>query len=228
MTVELGSGREPTSQSCSRISRSALYNSSVTNELAIAILCVMACGCSPTSPSDNLLTVRGQVINYRTGSPILGAVVGFTGRDVAISRNATTDQNGFYTMTLPIAGWFSIFVADSSAGLVSDKRVGDGHFTTAALRGDLFINDAKCVARYGTILDAGTQRPIAGARVQWVSTAVSGLDGWYRLDVGCPETTEFGNTNFIVVTHPNYERYEFIAGRGIQELQRVDIDLQPR
>jgi hypothetical protein len=186
---------------------------------------VAACGCEndrvTTAPSPSLnVSIGGQAVNYRTNSGISGAVVRFVGEERPIVVEAITDRNGSYTMTLPIAGFFSLWVAGA--------RVGAGHVTSSAYRGDLFVNDAACIARYGTLADARTLRPIAGATVHLAGNeAVSGLDGWYRLDFGCPSTRQSGNTTYMAITHPNYARRDVVVGRGVQEVDRVDVDLEP-
>jgi len=166
------------------------------------------------------VSIRGQAVNYRTNIGISSAVVRFMGEERPIIVDAMTDQNGFYTMTLPIAGFFSLWVTGA--------QVGAGHVSSSAYRGDLFVNDAACIARYGTLADARTLRPIAGATVYLAGNeAVSGLDGWYRLDFGCPPARQSGNTTYMAITHPNYSRRDVVVGRGVQEVYRVDVDLEP-
>jgi len=199
----------------------------VRNNVAVAALLVVTCGCEKdrtmtiTAPSPSLnVSIRGRAVNYRTNNGISGAVVGFTSEERPITVEAITDRDGSYTMTLPIAGFFSLWVGDA--------RVGTGHVSGSDYRGDLFVDDAACISRYGTLVDARTLRPIAGATVYLAGNeVVSGFDGWYRLDFGCPSTRQSGNTTYMVITHPNYARREVVVGRGVQEVYRADIDLDP-
>jgi hypothetical protein len=44
---------------------------------------------------------------------------------------------------------------------------------------------------------------------------VTGSDGWYRIDFGCPPEGIVGfNTTFIDVSHPAYADRSEIVGRG--------------
>ena len=101
--------------------------------------------------------------------------------------------------------------------------------TGRAYRGDLLLDSGTCVSRYGTLTDVRTLRPVTGATVSLGGgTAISGADGWYRIDLGCPQTNLPGGTTFMHVTHPNYVPRQQVVGRGIQGVRRLDLDLERR
>jgi hypothetical protein len=94
-------------------------------------------------------------------------------------------------------------------------------------RGDLLVRGGGCISRYGVLLDLGTRRPIAGATVTLPdASTTSGIDGWYRLDLGCPDTALPGNTTFMTVTHPNFATKQQVVGRGVLGVSRIDLELE--
>ena len=97
--------------------------------------------------------------------------------------------------------------------------------TDAGYRGDLFVHLGTCVARYGIVADGLTLRPVAGARVSLLgSSVITAIDGWYRIDFGCPTDGWVGfNTTFMNVTHPDYLDGSEITGRGVYSAERLDV-----
>jgi hypothetical protein len=73
---------------------------------------------------------------------------------------------------------------------------------------------------------------ISGAAVSITlstATAMSGPDGWYRIDLGCPANGQFGfNTTFLSIKHPGYADFSRIIGRGVSGVLRLDCELQRR
>jgi hypothetical protein len=186
--------------------------------LAVVVVLVLAVGCDkqpPTGPSSSGVTVSGRVLNFATNTGVSGATVAFG--DVT----TMTDAGGSYTLALPAIGLYEPLVDSEWMG---STRV------TLTYRGDLLVRAGMCVSRYGTLIDAGTLRPIAGATVRLSGqNAVSGSDGWYRIDLGCPANGLVGfNTTEIVVSHPNYMDLHAVAGRGVFGVRRVDLELQRR
>jgi hypothetical protein len=175
--------------------------------------------------------VNGIVIDYTTGLAVPGATVTFdnsfsvppeTPRTVAAV--AVGDAMGAYTASVPV-GYYSTYVDGQWVGVL--------HLTSSPFRGDLFGHWGNCVARYGLITDAQTHRPIAGAAVSISGTVsgttVTGIDGWYRLEFGCPAGGSIGfNTTGLNATHPNYATGSASVGRGISGVGRIDVELQPR
>jgi hypothetical protein len=192
--------------------------------LAVVVLLVLAVGCDrrlSTGPSSGGVSVSGRVLNFATNTGVSGATVAFG--DVT----TVTDAGGSYTLALAAIGLYEPLV--DGASISSRVRV-----TGSTYRGDFLVRAGTCVSRYGTIADAGTLRPIVGATVRFngpglSDSAVSGSDGWYRIDLGCPANGLVGfNTTFIVVSHPNYMDQSQGVGRGVFGVRRLDLELQRR
>jgi hypothetical protein len=184
-----------------------------------------ATGCgTPTQPMpwDGLVRVSGAVRDFRTNDPVAGAHVtvgDYTGNPVTRDNiTTTTDRNGNYSLTLPAGEQFLY---------VDGEWVGAPFLKDRTYRGDLFVHDSGCIARYGTVQDSVTRQSVANA-----TASVSGVSartdntGWFILNLGCPGTMCIGfNTTEISVTHPDYQNRSFPAGRGICGVERVDYDL---
>jgi hypothetical protein len=200
-------------------------------QLALAILIMLAVGCdkSPVAPTSTEVHVNGTVLDYATGIPIPGVTVTF---DNSLSvppeapRRVTvvSDARGSYSASVPIGDY---------QAFVDGQWVGYLHLTSSPYRGDLLARWDTCVARYGFITDAQTHRPIAGASVtiggSGSGSAVTGIDGWYRIEFGCPANGQIGfNTTVLNATHPSYAAGSATVGRGISGVSRIDVELQPR
>jgi len=190
--------------------------------LALAALILLTVGCHglqmPSGPSSN--GVSGRVIDFASGVGVSGASVVFG------ERTAITDASGRYTFDYLASGQYE--------PRVDGVWMGQSRLTAPGYRGDLLVRPGTCVARYGTLADGGTQRPVAGATVGVIApglnvNTVSGPDGWYRIDLGCPANGLVGfNTTIISVSHPNYLDPVEIVGRGLAGATRFDLDLERR
>lgn len=194
----------------------------VERRIVAATLLLLAGGChesqTGTGPSAGAVSIRGRALAFPSLAGLPGAVVQFQGGPAGEIR-ATADASGFYTLSLPMAGTFTVLVDGAYAGIA---RV-----TGSAYRGDLLVDKGTCVSRYGTLADARTLRPVAGATVTLgAATSVSDATGWYRIDLDCPSTGTIGfNTTFLYVSHPSYAPRQQVVGRGIHGVQRFDLDL---
>ena len=194
--------------------------------LAAALLPLLVWGCdkrsSVTGPSELGVPIQGQVLTFRTRTPMVGAVVQFRIEPFVESREARTDARGSYRISLQSIGYFQVWVNGTWSGYA---RV-----TGPSYRGDLLIDTGPCVARYGVIADAQTGRPVTGATVRvGQDIVVSRGDGWYFLDFGCPSSGTIGfNTTFMAISHPDYETANAVLGRGIQTVLRHDVNLNHR
>ena len=190
--------------------------------LLAALLVFPACGSgemdSPVGPSSTQVTFSGRLLDYVTQVPVAGALVTFAPFDDLASQPAVTDNDGRYTLTVPRTGLFMITVDGVSAG---SARVNG-----RAYRGDLFISKGTCISRYGLVIDSKMLRPVAGATVQLGQKMVTGADGWYRLDLGCPAVVFPGGTTVMAVTHPRYEQRVVVVGRGVAGVRRLDVELE--
>src|SRR5262249_24563014 len=109
---------------------------------------------------------------------------------------------------------------------VDGKTVGIVFALNTATRGDLLVGPFQCSVFYGVVSDAPSHRALAGAKVEVSGrTAVTGPDGWYRLDFGCSESSiPFSiGTRFGRITVPEYGTYCIQPPRG--EIVREDIPL---
>jgi len=124
-------------------------------------------------------------------------------------------------MFVPSIDFYSISVdgAVVGRGLVTGRPT---------YRGDLLVHGGTCISRYGALTDAGTLRPVAGATISLGRSTTSEADGWYRIDLGCPEINRGGNTTFMTVEHPRYVSRSVGVGRGVFGVQRIDLDLVRR
>ena len=133
-----------------------------------------------------------------------------------------TDSSGSYQMEL-MPGRYHV-CADSIYR-------GEALVRSGVNRMDLLVHDGGCAARYGTIADASTGRPIAGVSVSLVSvTATSGPDGSYRLDFGCRGPFAFAGTIEMSVSRVGYQTRSLPMGRGENLINaiRQDADLVPQ
>lgn len=174
---------------------------------------------NPTAPSG-FVTISGQVIDFRTGGFVLGAVVRLEGVNVD-AVEAVANSSGVYVISV-LVGQHRVFVN----GVVS----GSAYVNGSAYRGDLLIDHdyqsrdghGLCIGRHGIILDARTLRPIGAMVANGLAT--SGADGWYRIDRDCPAFPSVG-TQVWTVTHPDYEPGIAASGRGILRVLRSDVAL---
>lgn len=75
-------------------------------------------------------------------------------------------------------------------------------------------------------MDHLTGRPIAGAAVSLGGRTTTVADGWYRIDAGCAGCG-ICNTTFITVSASGYQTFSRVVGRGVNGVERLDIELDP-
>lgn len=188
-------------------------------------LTLAACGSDRiTGPSNATVTFSGSVLDYQTNAPVAGATVTYT-QDAfntnALRVSATTAPDGRYTLTVPSPGRYTILLDNAIAG--------QGFVHGPAYRGDLYPASGNCISRYGLVINTPFRRPLAEATVQLTSVSiVTGADGWYRIDLGCPSVVFPGGTTLISAEHRNFERLSRVVGRGVVGIQRIDLEMTPR
>ena len=165
-----------------------------------------------------MVRVDGLVLDSATDLPVPGA-------QVAIGvTTATANAAGSYAATVPL-GEQPVRIDGESVGTV---RLRDRTY-----RGDFYVHNTGCVARYGTIVDQRTRRPVVGALVSFGApgvalTTATDYTGWFRLTLGCPGTPCVGfNTSFLSIRHPQYRSESFPVGRGICSVYREDYEITP-
>jgi hypothetical protein len=204
--------------------------------LAIAVLFASGgCGTqSPAVPTSDFAAPRvgvsaplsGRVIDFTTNAGISGAKVefgdlGFSGTFVT-AMTAVTDATGAYKLNVDAASYIAFVQIDGA--WIGQIQLNHDY------RGDFLVRTGTCVARYGTVADSLTLLPVVGATVTLSGTSVvTGPNGWYRIDLGCPSNGLVGfNTTFVTVSHPDYPSRSFVAGRGVFGVSRMDLSLQKR
>ncbi|CAI8837735.1 carboxypeptidase regulatory-like domain-containing protein [Methylocaldum szegediense] len=129
-------------------------------------------GTTPTTAS-----LQGQVTDAATGEAIGGATV------AAAGRTATTDASGKFSLTGLAAGSISASVnAAGYAGATLTGTLVNGVNDAGVIR--LAKLGASATTVSGTVRDAATGEPIAGATVRvqdGAAAAVTGADGRYQL-----------------------------------------------
>jgi Big-like domain-containing protein len=171
--------------------------------------------------ASGLRRLQGRLTDFASDAPLAGVAISF-GADVgAITLTTTTDASGTFALDVPAGPVYAAIDGQILANLV--VRVGG-----PAYRGDLLGNGATCISRYGLVADAATFQPVAGATVRLGGrSAVTGADGWYRIDLGCVDDPfNNSNTTFMYVSQPAYQEFSRILGRGIHRVTRVDAELR--
>jgi hypothetical protein len=195
---------------------------------SLALLLVFAaCKGSPTEPkfSDAILT--GTVTFLETGAPVADARV--TAYLVQIKGYANaetrTDAAGRYFLTGFPGGQYSVAVyapgADRAAW-IDQYDLGPGTNTV-----NVQISASGCVTMSGRVYDVVTRAGISGAAITFLGQhVVSGADGSYALNLGCPPHPA-GPSETITLEHPNYQRREYLISVPTFSTTS-DIMMQPR
>jgi hypothetical protein len=184
---------------------------------------------APYVPPTAALRVSGRLIDFHTAQGVAGMEMRWlpftAGGPQFASVTAVSDTTGAFQVDLPVAERFSLqFSSPGQSGLVIVP--GKQLDTT------LLVNPGTCAARYGTVIDAVTRQPIAGARVSRARTAETDAHGYYRIDIGCDPKADWGfGTTIVSVQHPAYEgAFEFDGrreGTSVSGIRRVDFALRP-
>jgi hypothetical protein len=185
-----------------------------------------ACGSSQAAPASTAgPSVAGQVHDVQTNAAVPAAAVVFADPSNTTSITAlgqsTTDASGSYQLSIA-AGHYAVYVDRVYGGQVVVRP--------GANRDDLLVHQNGCIARYGTIADRTTGQALAGATVSLLGvSAVSGIDGAYRLDYGCRSGLWSGSIAISVV-RSGYQDGSVPMGRGegFDSVLRQDVDLDAR
>jgi len=135
------------------------------------------------------------------------------------TRQTIADGNGRYTVVVP-SGDYEVEIENEPARATMLLR-------TSPLRGDLFVNGGDCHSRYGLVVNRATGLPVSAANVRMAGDTKTGADGWYRLDAGCGSCGGCPTT-MITVTAPGYVDFSTVVGRGVKQVVRLDLAIQPR
>jgi hypothetical protein len=188
--------------------------------VVLFLLGCAACGENEVSgPTTDAVAIAGRVIDFFSRQTRRSVVIEYRTTAGSPVTATTTDSSGQYSATLPRGGDYLIFVNGNASGITYVGGVG--------YRGDLVIDDGRCVVRYGTVTDT-TGRPLRNATVAvgaW--QAVSASDGWYSIEFGCPSNGTIGdNTIQMNVSVSGYSSWVRFLGPGITGVQRFDVALR--
>ena len=187
---------------------------------------------APAPPAGAAVHVFGHVVDFNTKAGVAGASIDFyiTGIPV-VASSVVTDASGSYSVTLSRGVRYNPRIN----GLDVDSNRGTIIPVAKENETDYLINAGTCIVFYGTVRDATTGEPLSGATVVFRSPpAVTGADGAYRIDLGCPSPTNpwqaFGTT-FMTVIRPGYLSASPYGARAealpSARTQRIDVALQP-
>jgi hypothetical protein len=186
-----------------------------------------ACGSSPSAPTTTgPFVVSGLVLDFQTNAVVPGASVSFgdllSPSVLPADPRSVTGGSGAYQLSL-MPGRYHVWVDGAYRG--------EAWVRSGLNRTDILVHDGGCATRYGTIADAGTGRPIAGATVSLLGViATTGADGTYRLDFGCRGYFAFSGTIGMSVSRVGYQTGSMSMGRGenLVDALRQDLDLVPQ
>jgi carboxypeptidase family protein len=173
---------------------------------AALLLLAIACHRSPTEPEPPSIsaTLAGRVYLVEGGSAVLDARVVATG---ATRQETATDATGSFRFDSLTPGTYSVAVSPIDAntrGIVLPVIVRSG-----ANWLDVPVSNSGCVIYYGSVHDAATGQPIAGAKVDLINQTVTNASGEYALVVGCPPHF-IGSSVGITFQHPDYKPYQLL------------------
>jgi hypothetical protein len=184
----------------------------------------------PTGPAQ--VRVFGRVVDFTTNAAVPGASIDFyiTGIPV-IASSVITDASGRYSVSLSRGVRYNPRIngpdVDSNRGTIRP--------VAKETEADYLVNGGTCIVFYGTVRDAVSGEPLSGASVGFgANPQMTGADGSYRLDLGCPTPANPWRsigTTFLTVNKAGYvtqspygTRSEFLPSA---RTQRIDVALQP-
>jgi hypothetical protein len=188
--------------------------------MLLLVLGCAACGENDTTgPTSEPVAIAGRVIDFFSRDTLRSAVIEFRTIGGSPVLATATDGAGQYSATLPRGGEYLI--------LVNGNANGTAYVGGSGYRGDLIVDDGRCVARYGTVTDA-VGRPLRNATVViGALQTVSASDGWYSIEFGCPSNAVIGtNTILMNVSLQGYSSWSRVVGREITGVHRLDVALE--
>ena len=196
-------------------------------------------GMTPTAPTppaaDAAIHVFGRVLDFTSNSGVPGASIDFYVEGFpTIASSVVTDAAGRYSVSLARGVRYNPRIngpdVDSNRGSIIPLA--------KETEADYLINGGTCIVFYGTVRNAVTGEPISGASVGFdrftLPTTQTGVDGSYRLDLGCPTPANPWRaigTTFMRVSREGYMTTGAYGNRGeflpSARTQRIDVALRP-
>ena len=177
----------------------------------------------------------GRVLDFTTNAGVPGASIDFYIEGLpTIASSVRTDAAGRYSVTLTRGVKYHPRIngpdVDSNRGTIIP--------VAKDTEADYLINGGTCIVFYGTVRDAVTGEPVAGATVGFdrfaLQSAQTAADGSYRIDLGCPTPANPWRaigTTFLRVSRAGYLTASPYGSRGeflpSAHTQRIDVALQP-
>ena len=146
-----------------------------------------AVGDSGSIPCQGNGTLAGTVTDSGSGAAVAGATVSYSGTGPAgpVSGSATTDGSGHYSVAgIAVTSYSMTAQAGGYQSQSATATVGGGSMTTQN-----FALTTQATRLSGTVTDASTSNPIAGATVSaGTGSAVTDASGAYTIDGLAPGT----------------------------------------
>jgi hypothetical protein len=174
----------------------------------IALACNRESPTAPALPIDPLDPTAAAVLTGRTVDPNGTPVPNVALRVARLDRtfgSTTSGEDGSFRVEGLHPGPYAILLTvnggpENSGGLIQLVSGVNTH--------DVLVS--ACKVPYGTVRDASTGRPIAGAKVAiFYLETLTDANGRYRLDFGCEYVP--GSTIVMSAEHPEYERSEILS-----------------
>ena len=163
--------------------------------------------------------MSGRVLSLESRQPVANTLVTFSDAYDVVTQ-ATSGADGSYSIAGLTPGFFSVRAGTQLAGSV---RLDAGLNAR-----DLFVNNPKCIVQYGTVRNARTGGPIAGAKVSIYGREVTtASDGTYSIDFGCDGTVP-GSTILIQASADGYVSFSTMTRASFLCTCSFDISLEPR
>lgn len=174
----------------------------------IALACNRESPTSPGFPSDPLDPAASSVLAGRTIDPAGAPVANVTLRILSGDRTvgtATSGDDGSFRIEGLHPGSHGVRYSVNGG---PEQSGGGIRLVSGVNAQDVLVS--ACLIPYGTVRDASTGRPIAGAKVSiYYLETLTDANGHYRLNFGCAPVP--GSTIVMSAEHPDYVRAETLT-----------------
>lgn len=199
--------------------------------IPLVLLSLAACNYdSPTAPgppndagaASGFATFTGRTVDPN-GVPLpntrLGIGAAATGR---VAYTTTSDANARFEFQRIPPGLYTLFF-----NVDSPEPSSGGNIRLLAGLNTHDVHVSNCIVPYGTVRDAGTGAPIAGAKVTiFGRETATDAGGHYQIDFGCNFVQ--GSTIVMRAEHPQYEPSETLTRASFLCTCRFDFNLKHR
>jgi hypothetical protein len=190
------------------------------------LIALLTLACNRESPTAPRLPFEGPAVFLgRTVDPSGNAVPNVTVRVAALDRvggTATSGNDGSFRIENLAPGGYNVLLQanggpEQSGGLI--------RLLSGLNPQDVLVST--CKVQYGTVRDAATGRPIAGAKVTiFYLDTLTDANGHYQLDFGCEYVP--GSTITMTAEHPDYQPSQILTRASFLCTCAYDFHLQHR